>query len=71
MPNSVGSQQENNQQPNKTVLTPHGGHDIPAAINSPGSRQGHGLCMGLKAQEEQVLTCRRPPSTESAGWRTR
>ena len=62
---------ENHQQPNKTVLTPHGGHDIPAAINSPGNRQGHGLCIGLKAQEQQVLTCRRPPSTESAGWPTR
>src|SRR6266436_7802906 len=68
MPDSVSSQRENHQQPNKTVLTPHSGHDIPAAINSPGSRQGHGLCMGLKAQEQQVLTCRRPPSTESAGW---
>src|SRR5262249_2106609 len=26
---------------------------------------------GLKAQERAVLTCRRPPGTESAGWRTR
>jgi hypothetical protein len=67
MPNSVSSQRENHQQPNKTVLTPAGGHDIPAAINSPGNRQGPGLCAGLKAQEQQVLTCRRPPSTESAG----
>jgi hypothetical protein len=27
-----------------------GGHDIPAAINPPGHRQGHGLSAGLNAQ---------------------
>jgi hypothetical protein len=39
-----------------------GGHDIPAAINSPGHRRGHGLGpKGSKAQSGQVLTRRRPP----------
>jgi hypothetical protein len=71
MPNSVSSLRENNQRPNKTVLTPPGGHDIPAAINSPGCRQGHDLCAGLEARARRVLTCRRPPGTESAVWRTR
>jgi DDE superfamily endonuclease len=42
------------------VLTPPGGHDIPAAINSPGHRQGHDLCAGLEARASRVLTCRRP-----------
>ena len=51
MSKHVSSQRENHQQPNKTVLTPPGGHDIPAAINSPGHRQGHGLSSGLNAQE--------------------
>jgi len=37
-----------------------------AAINSPGSRQGHDLCAGLEARARRVLTCRRPPDTESA-----
>src|SRR5208283_406684 len=64
--NLVSSQRENHQRPNETVLTPAGGHDIPAAINSPGHRQGHGLSSGLKAQEPRVLTCRRPPHPESA-----
>ena len=41
------------------VLTPTpGGHDIPAAINSPGYRQGPGLSSGLTVQMEGVLTCR-------------
>ena len=45
---SVSSLRENHQRPNEPVLTPHtGGHDIPAAINSPGHRQGHGLSSGL------------------------
>ena len=65
------SLRENNQRPNKTVLTPAGGHDIPAAINSPGHRQGHDLSAGLEALGTKVLTCRRPPGTESAVWRTR
>jgi predicted lipid-binding transport protein (Tim44 family) len=66
-PDTHGSQQENHQQANKTVLTPiKSRHDIPAAINSPGHRQGHGLSSGLKAQEANVLTCRRPPHPESA-----
>jgi hypothetical protein len=46
----------------------YGGHDIPAAIDSPGHRQGHDLLQGLKAQGQKVLTRRRPPGTESAGW---
>jgi hypothetical protein len=71
MPKHVSSQRENHQRPDKTVLTPPGGHDIPAAINSPGCRQGHDLCAGLKARARRVLTCRRPPGTESAVWRTR
>jgi hypothetical protein len=40
--------------------------DIPAAINSPGHRQGHDLSQGLHARAAQVLTCRRPPHCESA-----
>jgi succinate-semialdehyde dehydrogenase / glutarate-semialdehyde dehydrogenase len=36
------------------------------AINSPGHRQGHGLSPGLKARENQVLTCGRPPHPETA-----
>src|SRR6266571_1229035 len=46
MPNLAGGLRENNQRPNETVLTPSGGHDIPAAINSPGHRQGHDLSPG-------------------------
>ena len=68
---TVSSLRENHQRPNETVLTPAGGHDIPAAINSPGHRQGHGLFTGLQARRTTVLTCRRPPATESAGRRTR
>ena len=45
---------------------PAGGHDIPAAVNSPGCRQGHDLFTGLQVQGKKVLTCRRPPGTESA-----
>ena len=71
MSKTGSSPRENNQRPNKTVLTPPGGHDIPAAINSPGCRQGHGLSAGLEALGAKVLTCRRPPGTESAVWRTR
>ena len=67
MSNQGSSQRENYQRPNETVLTPSGGHDIPAAINSPGYRQGHDPSPGLKAQEATVLTCRRPPHPESAG----
>src|ERR1022692_3872725 len=37
----------------------------------PASRQGHGLSPGLKAQKSRVLTRRRLPGTESAGWPTR
>ena len=48
MPDPVSSLRENNQRPNETVLTPAGGHHIPAAINSPGHRQGHGLFTGLQ-----------------------
>ena len=61
--------EENHQQPNNKVLTPHGGHDIPAAINSPGHRQGHDLCTGLEAQEQSVLTLQRPfePSLPDGG----
>jgi len=44
---------ENHQRPNEAVLTPSGGHDIPAAINSPGHRQGHDLSSGLPAQEKK------------------
>ena len=50
MPEHVSSQRENHQRTNKSVLTPPGGHDIPAAINPPGHRQGHGLPAGLNAQ---------------------
>jgi hypothetical protein len=71
MSKTGSSLRENYQRPNETVLTPAGGHDIPAAINSPGHRQGHGLSSGLKAQEPNVLTCRRPPHSESAVRRTR
>jgi len=46
---------------------PGGGHDIPAAIHSPGHRRGHGLGLkGSKAQSGGVLTRRRPPVNESA-----
>jgi len=40
-----------------------GGHDIPAAIYSPGHRQGHDLGAGLpeRARDRKVLTCRRLP----------
>jgi hypothetical protein len=59
-------------QPNKTVLTPPGGHDIPAVISStPATGRGTVLGQGSKPREESVLICRRPPSTESAGWPTR
>ena len=61
---SHGSPRENHQRPNKPVLTPHtGGHDIPAAIYSPGHRQGHDLSSGLPkdARGGAVLTCRRLP----------
>ena len=71
MPDPVSSPRENNQRPNETVLTPPGGHDIPAAIGSPGHRQGHGLLTGLQVRRTTVLTCRRPPANESAGRRTR
>jgi hypothetical protein len=62
VPALAGSLRENNQRPNETVLTPlhhAGGHDIPAAINAPGHRQGHDLPLGLKVQEGEVLTCQR------------
>jgi hypothetical protein len=61
MSKTGSSQRENHQRPNETALTPAGGHDIPAAINSPGHRQGHGLSPGLKVQIEGVLTCQRLP----------
>ena len=48
---------------------PSGAHDIPAAISSPGHRQGHDLSSGLTARGKKVLTCRRLPGTESAAWR--
>ena len=48
------------------TITRTGRHDIPAAINSPGHRQGHDLAVGLQVLGGTVLTCRRPPSTESA-----
>jgi hypothetical protein len=60
----LGSPRENHQRPNKRVLTPpQGGHDIPAAIYSPGHRRGHDLGLGLPegAQEPTVLTRRRLP----------
>src|SRR5207344_276714 len=38
---TVSSLRENHQRPNEPVLTPSGGgHDIPAAINSPGQPAG-------------------------------
>jgi hypothetical protein len=40
MSNHVVSLRENHQRPNEAVLTPGGGHDIPAAINSPGYPAG-------------------------------
>jgi hypothetical protein len=40
-----------------------------AVINTPGRRQGHDLSAGLIAQEEGVLTRRRPPGTESSAVR--
>ena len=66
MPDPVSSLRENNQRPDETVLTPPGAHDIPAAINSPGHREGHGLFTGLQVRLTTVLTCRRPPANESA-----
>jgi len=50
MPDPVSSLRENDQRPNETVLTPPSAHDIPAAINSPGHRQGHGLFTGLQVR---------------------
>lgn len=55
--------------PDRRTYNSVDGKDIPAVINSPGCRQGHGLCKGLKAQAEQVLICWRPPDTESAACR--
>jgi len=41
VPDLVSSLRENHQRPNETVLTPSAdGHDIPAAINSPGQPAG-------------------------------
>jgi hypothetical protein len=66
LPKHVSSQRENHQRPNKNSAHASSGHDISAAINSPGHRQGHGLSSGLETQEHRVLTCRRPPSSKSA-----
>ena len=71
MPKQGSSQRENHQRPNETVLTPSGGHDIPAAINSPGHRQGHGLSAGLKARENKCSPAGGHHHTESAVQRTR
>jgi hypothetical protein len=48
-PSPVSNRQprQSHQRPNEPVLTPAGGHDIPAAICSPGHRQGHHLPTGL------------------------
>jgi hypothetical protein len=53
MSNHVVSLRENHQRPNEAVLTPGGGHDIPAAINSPGYRQEHDLSAGPKPGRKQ------------------
>jgi len=55
--------------PNKTVLTPRArqaGTISQQRSTLPGHRQGHALAEGLKVQGGPVLTCRRPPGTESA-----
>jgi hypothetical protein len=53
MPNPVSSQRENNQRPDKTVLTPPGGRDTPAAINSPGRRRGTIFAQGSKPGRDE------------------
>src|SRR5262249_52842267 len=71
MPKHFSSQRENHQRPNKAVLTPDGGTTSQQRFSSPGHQQGHDLPTGLKVQAPTVLTCWRPPDTESAGRRTR
>ena len=47
-----------------------GGHDIPAAIHSPGHWRGHSLPIGLQPSPgPQVLTRQRLPESESASAR--
>ena len=70
MSKHVSSLRESHQRPNETVLPPTGRARRPAAINSPSHQQGGDLSAGLTAQEHEVLTCRRPAGTESAGRRT-
>jgi len=66
---SSGSLRENHRRPNQAVLTPQqDGHDIPAAINSPGRPTRGTICVqDLKVQGAGVLTRRRLPGIESAG----
>ena len=69
MPNHVSGLRENHQRPNKTVLTPRvrqAGTTSQQRSALPGHRQGHALAEGLKVLGGRVLTCRRPPGTESA-----
>src|ERR1019366_9136698 len=59
---TVSSLRENHQRPNDTVLTPHeGGHDIPAAINSPG--QPAGARSFTRAQGPEVKSAHPPAAT--------
>jgi hypothetical protein len=72
-PGAVTATWSLNHQPRQAPSEPPSvrGHDIPAAINSPGQPAGARSFTRAQRQKSKVLTRRRLPGTESAGWPTR